>query len=400
MWNANTPLSEDCLYLNVVVPATKPQKAAVLVWIFGGGFYSGTSTLDLYDMRVLAAQENLIMVSMQYRVASLGFLYFKTEDVPGNAGLFDQRMALEWIKDNIAVFGGNPENVTIFGESAGGASVGYHLLSPLSRNLFSQAILQSASALVPWGVITQDESIMRGLRLAELMGCKHTRSEIREAVDCLRTKNASELVYKEWDAGVVMGIAEFPFVPVIDGSFLDETPGKSMKTKNFKKCNLLMGANQDEGYYFILYYLTDTFKKQENVYVTREKFEGYVKDLNLWVSDVGLQAIKFEYTDWLSPSNPINNREALDRMVGDYAFTCPVVDFGHRYAETGNNVYMYYFNERASVNPWPTWSGVLHADEIAFVFGEPLNRSKNYDKSEVQLSERMMRYWGNFAKTG
>ena len=98
MWNPNTPLSEDCLYLNVVVPETKPQKAAVLVWIFGRGFYSGTSTLELYDMKVLAAQQNIIMVSVQYRVASLGFLSFGTEDAPGNAGLFDQRMALQWIK--------------------------------------------------------------------------------------------------------------------------------------------------------------------------------------------------------------------------------------------------------------------------------------------------------------
>ena len=399
MWNANTPISEDCLYLNVVVPTTTTKNAAVLVWIFGGGFYSGTSTLDLYDMRMLASQENIIMVSMQYRVASLGFLYFKTEDVPGNAGLFDQRMALEWIKDNIAQFGGNPENVTIFGESAGAASVGYHLLSPLSRNLFSQAIMQSASALVPWGVITQDESIMRGLRLAELSGCKHQRSEVREAIDCLKTKNATDLVNNEWSA-IVFGIAEFPFVPVIDGAFLDETPEKSLKTKNFKKCNILMGANQDEGYYFIMYYLTTLFKKEENVFVTRQAFEESVGELNLWVSPVGKEAIKFEYTDWLSPKDPRTNREALDRMVGDYAFSCPVSDFSHRYAETGNNVFVYYFSERASVNPWPTWSGVLHGDEIAFIFGEPLNRSKNYDPSEIQLSERMMAYWANFAKTG
>ena len=326
MWNYNTPISEDCLYLNVVVPAIKPQKAAVLVWIFGGGFYSGTSTLDLYDMRVLAAQENIIMVSMQYRVASLGFLYFKNKDVPGNAGLFDQRMALEWIKDNIAEFGGNPENVTIFGESAGAASVGYHLLSPISRNLFSQAIMQSASALVPWGVVTQEESVIRGLRLAELMGCKHERHQIQEAVDCLKTKNATDLVNAEWN-GIIFGIAEFPFVPVIDGAFLTETPEKSLKSKNFKKCNILMGANQDEGYYFIMYYLTELFRKEENVFVTRKDFETSVGELNLWVSPVGKEAIKFEYTDWLSPKDPRNNREALDRMVGDYAFSCPVSDF-------------------------------------------------------------------------
>ena len=93
-------------------------------------------------MKVLASEENIILVSFQYRVASLGFMFFDTEDVPGNAGMFDQLMALQWIKDNIANFGGNPENITLFGESAGGMSVSLHLLSPLSRNLFSQVILK------------------------------------------------------------------------------------------------------------------------------------------------------------------------------------------------------------------------------------------------------------------
>ena len=109
----------------------------------------------------MAAEENIIVVSIQYRVASLGFLFFDTEDVPGNAAMFDQLMALQWIKDNIAQFGGNPNNITIVGESAGAASVSLHLLSPLSRNLYSQAVMQSASALVPWGIITKEESILR-----------------------------------------------------------------------------------------------------------------------------------------------------------------------------------------------------------------------------------------------
>ena len=91
----------------------------------------------------------------------MGFGFFDTADTPGNAGLFDQIMALQWIQDNIAKFGGNPDNVTIFGEGAGAASVSFHLLSPLSRNLFSQAIMQSGSALAPWGVITKEESLLR-----------------------------------------------------------------------------------------------------------------------------------------------------------------------------------------------------------------------------------------------
>lgn len=197
MWNPNTPLSEDCLYVNVVVPRPRPTNAAVMVWIFGGefqgdqvsripllppsparlhfrlpsppfafarssalvttlereranfgraatstialssfppgGFYSGSATLDVYDHKTLVSEENVILVSMQYRVASLGFLYFGTSDVPGNAGLFDQMFALQWVRDNIDAFGGNPDNVTLFGESAGAVSVSLHLLSPLSR---------------------------------------------------------------------------------------------------------------------------------------------------------------------------------------------------------------------------------------------------------------------------
>ena len=174
-WNTNTPQSEDCLYLNVVVPRPHPRNAAVIVWIYGGGFWSGTTTLDLYDMRVMAATQNIIMVGIQYRVASLGFLYFPEEDVPGNAGMFDQLEAIKWVKNNIAKFGGNPNNITLMGESAGACSVSLHLLSPLSRNLFSQAIMQSASATVPWGVITKEESLIRGLRLAELMNCPHDK---------------------------------------------------------------------------------------------------------------------------------------------------------------------------------------------------------------------------------
>jgi len=319
--------------------------------------------------------------------------------VPGNAGLFDQLMALQWIKDNIAQFGGNPENITIFGESAGAASVGLHLLSPLSRNLFAQAILQSASPVVPWGVITKEESVLRTMRLAETVKCPSDKSDPEPMIQCLRQKNATLLVNQEW-LGVTVGICEFPFVPIIDGSFLDETPQTALEAKNFKKTNVLLGVNRDEGFYFILYYLTELFKKEENVFVTRNDFLKAVKELNLYVKPVGREAIVFEYTDWLNPKDPLKNRDALDRMVGDYAFTCPVMNFAHRFAETGNNVYAYFFSERASTVAWPTWAGVLHGYEIPFIFGEPLDKSKNYDQFEIKLSKRMMAYWANFAKTG
>lgn len=397
MWNPNTPLSEDCLYINVVVPKPRPRKAAVMVWIFGGGFYSGSATLDVYDPKTLVSEERVIVVSMQYRIASLGFLYFGTPDVPGNAGLFDQLMALQWIHDNIHYFGGNPHNVTLFGESAGAVSVSTHLLSPLSRNLFSQAIMQSGSPTAPWAIISTEESILRGLRLAEAVGCPHDRSKLSAVIECLRNANASLLVNSEWGT---LGICEFPFVPVIDGAFLDELPQVSLANKNFKKTNILMGSNTEEGYYFILYYLTELLRKEEDVYVNRDDFLKAVRELNPYINNVARQAIIFEYTDWLNPEDPVHNRDALDKMVGDYQFTCNVNEFAHRYAETGSTVYMYYFKHRSATNPWPSWTGVMHGDEINYVFGEPLDPKKNYQVQEQELSRRMMRYWVNFAKTG
>lgn len=116
----------------------RPRNPRISATFLSGGFYSGSATLDVYDHKILVSEENIILVSMQYRVASLGFLYFGTSDVPGNAGLFDQMMALQWVHDNIAAFGGNPDNVTLFGESAGAVSVSMHLLSPLSRSVFSE----------------------------------------------------------------------------------------------------------------------------------------------------------------------------------------------------------------------------------------------------------------------
>ncbi|XP_009458843.1 PREDICTED: cholinesterase-like, partial [Nipponia nippon] len=135
MWNPNREMSEDCLYLNVWVPVPRPSAAVpVLVWIYGGGFYSGAASLDVYDGRYLAAAEGVVVVSMNYRVGALGFLALPGHpEAPGNVGLLDQRLALRWVRDNVGAFGGDAGAVTLFGESAGAASVGLHLLSTPSR---------------------------------------------------------------------------------------------------------------------------------------------------------------------------------------------------------------------------------------------------------------------------
>lgn len=120
-------------------------------------------------------------------------------------------------------------------------------------------------------------------------------------------------------------------MPVVDGSFLDETPQKSLANGRFKKSSILTGSNTEEGYYFIIYYLTELFRKEEGITVTRKEFLKAVKELNPYVNAVGRQAIIFEYTNWTDPNNVDSNRDALDKMVGDQHFTCNVNELAYRY---------------------------------------------------------------------
>lgn len=190
---------------------------------FFAGFYSGSSSLDVYDGRYLAHTESLIVVSVNYRIGAFGFLALHgSTEAPGNVGLLDQRMGLQWVQDNIHFFGGNPKQVgcpvlfilrrkihqlifanllfltqvTIFGESAGAASVGFHLLSPGSRHTFTRAILQSGVPNSPWASVTPAEARRRATTLGKYVGCNIGNDT--ELVDCLRSKSPQELINQEW----------------------------------------------------------------------------------------------------------------------------------------------------------------------------------------------------------
>lgn len=151
------------------------DKKPVMVWIFGGGFYSGTTTLDVYNGQILAAEHDVVVVSIGYRVGALGFLCLDHPSAPCNMGLYDQLMGLEWVQRNIGAFGGDINNVTLFGESAGSVSVSLHLLSPLSKDYFHRAIMQSGSANMPWATTSMKEGKQRSEELAiTYLGCPRT----------------------------------------------------------------------------------------------------------------------------------------------------------------------------------------------------------------------------------
>ncbi|XP_067851463.1 cholinesterase-like [Heptranchias perlo] len=398
MWNPNTNLSEDCLYVNVWVPSPRPNKAAVMIWIFGGGFVSGTSSLATYDGRYLAYIENVIVVSMNYRLGALGFLALSgSRDVLGNMGLFDQRLALKWVQDNIAAFGGNPRIVTLFGESAGAASIHLHILSPKSHSLFTRAIMQSGSSNAPWAVVQDAEARRRATILATRLECPYSNDT--ELVSCLRGKQPQEIIDKS--QGILTGglLSGCVFIPVVDGDFLTDLPEKLIKMRNFKQIQILAGVNKDEGTYFLVY-VAPGFRKDTESLITHEEFLQGIRMSFPDASDIGVEAVVFQYTDWTDENNTTKNRDALDDVAGDRNFICPLMHFTYKFAECGNTAYVYLFDHHASNADWPGWMGVMHGYEIEFVFGMPLDGWLNYTTAEQTLSRNMMHYWANFAKTG
>uniref|UniRef100_UPI00398E85BB LOW QUALITY PROTEIN: cholinesterase-like n=1 Tax=Pristiophorus japonicus TaxID=55135 RepID=UPI00398E85BB len=398
MWNPNTKVSEDCLYVNLWVPSPRPSKAAVMIWIFGGGFSYGTSSLAVYDGKYLAYIENVIVVSMNYRLGALGFLALPgNHEVPGNMGLFDQRLALEWVQDNIKAFGGNPKSVTLFGESAGAASIHMHILSPKKHSLFKRAIMQSGSSNAPWSVIQGGEAKRRATILAQHLKCPY--SDDTELLSCLRDKHPHEIIEKSLEILTDRFLSDCVFLPVVDGDFLTDLPEKLIKIKNIKKINILAGVNKDEGSYFLLYYVPGFDKETESL-ITREQFQQGVRIVYPDTGDNGAEAIAFQYTDWTDENNATKNRDALNDVAGDSNFICPLTNFANHFVEYGNTVYFYLFDHLASNANWPGWMGVMHGYEIEFVFGMPLDGLLNYTMVEQTLSRNMMHYWANFAKTG
>ncbi|CAH2047561.1 unnamed protein product, partial [Iphiclides podalirius] len=182
--------SEDCLYLNVYTPEIYPNELLpVMFYIHGGGFINGSGNDDMYGPEFLVRQ-GVVLVTFNYRLEVLGFLCLDTEDVPGNAGMKDQVAALGWVNENITSFGGDPKNITIFGHSAGGCSVSYHLISPMSTGLFKKAIVKSGSFTCPWGKMFEPRE--RAYALARKLGFHCT--DDKELYEFFKTQPKESLI--------------------------------------------------------------------------------------------------------------------------------------------------------------------------------------------------------------
>ena len=373
--------SEDCLYLNVWTPKASPTaKLPVMVWIHGGGFQAGATSEPRQDGETLA-HKGVVIVSMNYRLGIFGFFSHPelTKESPhhasGNYGLLDQAAALQWVHKNIVAFGGDPDNVTIFGESAGSISVSALMTSPTSKALIHRAIGES-------GAFFGRTIDTKPLAQSEQDGAKFGASIGADTLEKLRGMTSQQLL----DAAMKDRNA-FHFGPNIDGYFFPESPTKIYAKGNQAHITLLAGWNRDEGNYHMFFGADPPTS------------ENYSKELAAQFGKNAPEALQ---------RFPGGTEEQI-RTSADLLATANFIGFGTwKWIETqsriGLAVYRYEFDQPLPASPdappSPDGPRVNHASEIEFVFGALDSKKLPWRPEDYELSDQMGSYWTNFAKTG
>lgn len=368
----NENMSEDCLYLNVWTPAKSPkEKLPVLVWIYGGGFAGGSTSY--YDGTPLAEQ-GVVLVSINYRVGKLGFfahpeLSSETEQgTSGNYGLLDQIAGLKWIQNNISKFGGDPDKVTIFGESAGGISVSMLCASPLAKGLFRGAISQSGGSFGPTRKTSYPGENMKTLAQSEQEGLAYSESMGAKNISELRALDASNFA----KPGMMTGGAW----PIVDGYVIPDDQYKLYEQGKYNDVAVLIGYNSDEGASF-----SATKDVKKHLASVEQRYGPFAERL--------LKVYPVE-------GNTVP-KSARD-LMRDAAFGWHTWAWACLQSKTGKSpVYLYYFDQHPDYpKDSPRYGyGSPHGQDVDFVFGTVRNPQLDSDKP---LSRTMIKYWTNFAK--
>ena len=370
--------SEDCLYLNVWTPAkSSDEKIPVLVWIYGGGFSFGSTSEPVYSGERLA-KKGVVLVSIAYRVGPLGFLAHpelsaeNPNQVSGNYGLLDMIAGLEWIQKNITAFGGDPNKVTIFGESAGGIAVSMLSASPLAKGLFHGAISQSGGSFGPPRLTTYPGENLRLLKDAEVAGEEYAKKAGATSLAELREMEADSLP-SGWDIGSSW--------PIIDGYVILEDQYKLYEAGKYNDTPILVGYNSDEGASF-----TRTKDPEEFVAGVKTRYGKFADDL-LKAYPVGDTTIP---------------KTARD-LSRDAAFGWHTWSWARLQAKTGKSkAYFYYFDQHPDYpEDSPRFGyGSPHGQDVAYVFQHLDSSHPDFSSTDETISEAMATYWTNFAKYG
>jgi para-nitrobenzyl esterase len=372
--------SEDCLYLNVFTPRPAGKGHAVMVWIHGGALIYGES--NDYNAAALVKQ-GVVVVTINYRLGLLGFLAHPalSAESPthssGNYGLLDQQAALRWVKRNIARFGGNPGNVTIFGESAGGLSVRSQLVSPLARGLFDKAIIESGAVTETLPTEAQAEAI--GQTFAAKVGCSD------QSAACLRSVPVPSLLAT---LGTTSPVAS-PQLLNVDGTVLPAAYGAAFKSGSFNKVPVLSGSNHDEWRLFVA-----LFADLSGNPVSLANYQTHIQ------SEFGVPApVAALFASQYPPGSYPSPAIALGALGTDLVFACNARTDVRNLSQFVPT-YQYEFNDPNAPPLLPAVSfpyGAYHAGEIQYLF-PPAQSQLN--ATQQQLAAAMRKYWTQFAKTG
>lgn len=361
------PISEDCLYLNVWTGArSSAEKRPVLVWIYGGGFNSGGSAVPIYDGEALA-RKGIVFVSINYRVGIFGFFAHPAlteasgKNASGNYGLMDQMAALQWVQKNIAAFGGDPDNVTIAGQSAGSMSVNCLVASPLAENLFQKAIAHSG------GSFTRGNAT---LQQAEQAGVKIAQSLDAPSIDALRKIPAEVILQK----------AQGMRGPIIDGYVLPDAIADIFAAGKQNDVALLTGWNEDEGLLFGPIKNAAEFRKQaEQQYGTDAKtFLQYYPATNDNIAAVSQLKL------------------SRDMIFGVHNYTWANIQ-----SQQGNaQVYVYRFTRKVPATGEYVKYGAFHTGEVPYAYDNLKFVNRPWKPVDYVLAQVMSSYWTNFIKSG
>ncbi|KAL5242178.1 hypothetical protein ACI65C_009588 [Semiaphis heraclei] len=395
---------EDCLYLNVYTPNIN-GKLPVMFWIHGGGFLAGHGGSNVFGPEYFM-DNDVVLISINYRLGLFGFMSTEDNVIPGNYGLKDQVMALRWVQENIAYFGGDPGQVTIFGESAGGASAGYHLLSPLSKGLFHKAILQSGTPLCRWAVSPPGLVRKRTEAVATIAGCNSDTSE--EILKCLKKLPANYVVelhnkFFEWNNHPCI-----IFPPVVEScdsnqeSFLCNHPITDFKQES--NVPVVIGLNSGEGGVFA----ASLFNETSLQYPELSTDINRILPILLMYKHVSMP----QYLDEISnrimetyfPSGNMESSSHLDtvKMIGDGTFIQCALDMS---IQLSSPVHFYLFDYENEFSFNQLYGdckrplGVSHADELISLFQLKEMIQKGLNDKDIQMSKLMVNIWVKFASS-
>uniref|UniRef100_A0A182QUV2 Carboxylic ester hydrolase n=1 Tax=Anopheles farauti TaxID=69004 RepID=A0A182QUV2_9DIPT len=405
--------SEDHLYMNVFTKELQPEKLRpVMLWIHGGAFMRGSSGTEMYGPDYLI-QKDVVLVTFNYRIGAFGFLSFESKElaIPGNGGLKDQNLAIRWVRDNISRFGGDPDNITLFGESAGGCSVHYHMVSERSRGLFQRAIVMSGCVLNNWSTVP-----VRGMaeRLAKALGWNGKGGEA-EALNVLMAAPAEEII-KRQDQLLTPNELEnrilFAFGPVVEpylteNTFIPKSPLEMCREAWSNDIDILIGGNSDEGLFCL-----SAIKENPAIMDSLKDFEYLVpNELELVrgsqkCREYGLKLKKFYYGD-TQPS--FENKNGYLTLMTDKLFWHGLhrtiyarinskrtsKTFVYRFSvdsETYNH-YRIYFCDRDV-------RGTAHADDLSYLFKNVFSPVPGANTFEYKTMQSMVELFSNFAIEG